>query len=62
MRSGLEESIFPLVASHFHYSTYRERFYMQATRDMVSFCVAPTAIDFFEKIGGMVGIYEMVMI
>ena len=53
-RNGLQDSIVPLVASHSHYSTFRERFYQQATRDMISFCVVPTAIDYFEKIGGMV--------
>ena len=27
----------------------------QATRDMVPFCVTPSAIRFFDKIGGLVG-------
>ena len=54
VRDGLQETVVPLVASHGHYSTFTERFFQQATRDMTSYCVAPTAIDFYNKIGGMV--------
>ena len=56
MEEGLQSSIYPLVASHGYFSSdFRERFLSQATRDMVSFCVIPTAIRFYDKIGGLVG-------
>ena len=54
VREGLQESTVPLVASHLHYSSFSERFPMQGTRDSVPYCIAPTAIEFFNKIGGLV--------
>ena len=54
VRDGLQDSILPLVASHAHYSTFHDRFSRQPTRDATSYCMAPTAIDFYNKIGGMV--------
>ena len=54
VRESLQESTVPLVASHFHYSSFSERFSLQGTRDSVPYCIAPTAIEFFNKIGGLV--------
>lgn len=55
VREGLQDGIVPLVAAHFHYSSsFGERFYKQATRDSVPYCIASNAIEFFNKIGGLV--------
>ena len=56
VKDGLQDSVYPLVAAHSHNKTYRQRFSSQATRDMTSFCMAPTAIAFFERIGGLVSL------
>ena len=54
VRDGLQDTLVPLMAAHGHYSTFTERFFLQATRDFTTYCVVPTAVDFYNKIGGMV--------
>ena len=55
VKDGLQNSVFPLVVSHSHYSTFREHFLSWVTCDMIPFCMAPSAIDFFNKtLGGLV--------
>lgn len=58
VRESLQESTVPLVASHFHYSSFGERFLIQGTRDSVPYCMAPTAIEFFNNIGGLVSFFS----
>ena len=54
VREGLEDDVNPLVVSHNHFLSYQERFVQQGTRDYTPYCTAPVALEFYDKIGGLV--------
>ena len=54
VREDLHDEVFPLVVSHVHFSGFKERFARKATRDDIPYYLAPTALEFFNRLGGLV--------
>lgn len=54
VQEDFHEEVVPLVVSHSHFLGFQERFAQQGTRDYTPYCMAPTALEFFSRIGGLV--------
>ena len=51
-------TIEPLMTSHDYQKSLQEKFYEQGTDEMTNYFVIPTALNYFEKIGGIAYLKE----
>ena len=54
VHEDLHDEVFPLVVTRSYFSFFQERFTRNSTRDNIPYCLAPAALEFFSRLGGLV--------